>query len=49
MKTVIIAIVNGCMGALVGLLVSLVTGRSAAIVVCAILGTIVSLLVRPRS
>lgn len=49
MRTIVIAIVNGCMGALVGLLLALATGRSAAIIVCAILGAIVSLLVRPRS
>jgi hypothetical protein len=49
MRRIIFAIVNGCMGALVGLLVALVTGRNAAIIVCAILGAIVSLLVRPRS
>jgi hypothetical protein len=49
MRRVVFAIVNGCMGALVGLLVALVSGRNAAIVVCAILGAVISLLVRPRS
>jgi hypothetical protein len=34
------------MGALVGLLVAYVTGRTTAIIVCAILGALISLLVR---
>ena len=49
MRRIVFALVNGCMGALVGLLVALVTGKNAAIIVCAILGAIISLLVRPRS
>jgi len=49
MKRIIFAVVNGCMGALVGLGVAFVTGKNAAIVVCAVLGAIASLLVRPRS
>jgi hypothetical protein len=49
MRRIIFAIVNGCMGALVGLCVALITGKTAAIIVCAILGAIISLLVRPRS
>jgi hypothetical protein len=49
MRRIIFAVVNGCMGALVGLLVAFVSGRNAAIVVCAILGALISLLVRPRA
>jgi hypothetical protein len=49
MRRIIFAVVNGCMGALVGLGVALVTGKNAAIIVCAILGAIASLMVRPRS
>jgi uncharacterized membrane protein YeaQ/YmgE (transglycosylase-associated protein family) len=49
MRRIIFAVVNGCMGALVGLLVAFVTGRNAAIIVCAIIGAIISLLVRPRA
>jgi hypothetical protein len=49
MRRITFAIVNGSMGALVGLLVALVSGQNVAIVICAILGAIVSLLVRPRA
>jgi len=49
MKRAIFAVVNGSMGALVGLLVALVSGWNAAIVACAILGAALSLLVRPRA
>jgi hypothetical protein len=47
MKRIVFAVVNGAMGAMVGLLVALVTGRNIAIVVCAVLGAAISLLVRP--
>ena len=49
MRRIIFAIVNGCMGALVGLAVAFVTGKNAAIIVCAILGALASLLISPRS
>ncbi len=46
MKRVIFAIVTGAMGALVGLLLALLSGRNSAIIVCAIIGAMLSLLVR---
>jgi hypothetical protein len=46
MKRVLFAVVTGSMGALVGLLLAFVSGRTSAIVVCAIIGALLSLLVR---
>jgi len=46
MKRVLFAIVSGAMGSLVGLLVALLSGRNSAIVVCAVIGALLSLLVR---
>jgi hypothetical protein len=46
MKRVFFAVVTGAMGALVGLLLALVSGRNSAIIVCAVIGAMLSLLVR---
>jgi uncharacterized membrane protein YeaQ/YmgE (transglycosylase-associated protein family) len=47
-KRFLFAIVSGAAGALVGLLFAFLTGRTAAIIVCAILGAAVSLAIRPQ-
>ena len=49
MKRIVFAVVSGAMGAMVGLLVALVSGRNVAIVICAVLGAAASLLVKPGS
>lgn len=46
MKRIVFAVISGAMGALVGLLVALLSGSNAAIAVCAVLGALASLLVR---
>jgi hypothetical protein len=43
---VILVVVNGAMGALIGLLVAMFSGYHLAVVVCAILGAVASFLVR---
>ena len=47
MKRIVFAVVSGSMGALVGLLVAMLSGRNFAIVICAVLGAAASLLVSP--
>ena len=47
MKRIVFAVVNGSMGALIGLLVALLSGWNAAIILCAGAGAALSLLVRP--
>jgi hypothetical protein len=47
MKRVLFAIVSGAMGALIGLLVALVSGWNSAIIVCAVIGALAPLAVRP--
>jgi len=47
MKRVLFAIVSGAMGALIGLLVALLSGWNSAIIVCAVLGALATLAVRP--
>ena len=46
MRKVIFAVVSGSMGAMVGLLVAFLSGRTYAIIPCAIVGAGLSLLVR---
>ena len=47
MKRIVFAVVSGAMGAMVGLLAALLSGRTTAILICAALGAAASLLVRP--
>jgi hypothetical protein len=47
MRRAIFAVVSGAMGALVGLLFVFLTGRTAAIFICAILGAAASFAVKP--
>ncbi len=49
MKRLVFALVSGAMGALVGALAASLTGRSAAIWICAAIGAALSLAVRPDS
>jgi hypothetical protein len=46
MKRVVFAVVSGAMGAMVGLLLALLSGRTYAIIACAVVGAALSLLVR---
>lgn len=48
MKRLMFAVISGAMGALVGVLMMLVSGRASAIVICAIAGAAASLLVRGK-
>ncbi len=46
MKRIMFVVVSGAMGALVGLLVALLSGRTVAVIICAVLGAAASFLVR---
>ena len=45
MKRIVFAVVSGAMGAMVGLLVALLSGRTYVIIPCAAIGAALSLLV----